>query len=126
MRISMRQLFDHLKSKNNPHKVRRGQIGEPYKTIVTETSAYTVTTDDEVIIADATGGAFAVTLLAASGRAGRVFWIKKSDSSANAVTVTAAGSDKIDGAATYALSAQYDSIGIISDGTNWQIITTVP
>lgn len=77
--------------------------------------------------ADATGGAFAVTLPAASST-DKVFMIKKIDSSGNAVTVTRAGSDTIEGATTVALSAQYSWIIVQSDGTSaWKVIgRTVP
>ena len=49
--------------------------------------------------------------------------IKKTDSNTNTITVAAAGSDKIDGAATYTnLSAQYKYLRINSDGVaNWMI-----
>lgn len=71
---------------------------------------------------DATSAAFAVTLPAASTTE-KVYLIKKIDSSANAVTVTRAGSDTIEGATTYVLSAQYDWVIIQSDGTTaWKII----
>ena len=76
------------------------------------TTTATAAATDGLIQADATAGAFAVTLPAASGT-GAVLTIKKIDSSANAVTITAAGSDKIDGAATAALSTQYKSFTIV-------------
>jgi hypothetical protein len=37
------------------------------------------------------------------------------------VTVDGNASETIDGALTYALAVQYQSITIISDGTNWHI-----
>jgi hypothetical protein len=39
-----------------------------------------------------------------------------------AVTVQAAGSQTIDGAATYSLSTQYKYVRLLSDGSNWQIV----
>jgi len=76
-----------------------------------------------VILCDASGGAFTVTLPEATGGAdGRVFHIKKVDASANAVTVDGHAAETIDGAATQALSAQYDSIMLVSDGTEWWIL----
>lgn len=74
--------------------------------------------------ADATGGAIAVTLPSAASSTSKVFVIKKTDSSGNAVTVTRAGSDTIDGSTTVALSSQNDWVMIQSDGTtNWKIIS---
>lgn len=87
------------------------------------TGAVTLTTSSaEWNFCSASGGAFAVTLPTASSQSGKLFIIKKTDSSGNAVTVTRAGSDTIDGATTYALTAQYQSVTIISDGTNWNVV----
>lgn len=71
-----------------------------------------------------TTGAMTATLPTASGITGRVFIVKKIDSSGNAVTLDADGSETIDGAGTYALTAQWNSVTIISNGTNWEILST--
>ena len=42
--------------------------------------------------------------------------------SGDAVTVDGAGAETINGAATYALTAQYQTVSIMSDGTNWMIV----
>ena len=47
--------------------------------------------------------------------------IKKIDSSANTVTIDAAGANTIDGVATKVISTQYDKLTIQWDGTNWHI-----
>ena len=86
---------------------------------VTKTGAYTATDDDYVI--DCTSGTFTVTLPASSGRTGRILIIK--NSGAGTITVDGNGAETIDGAATYSLSVQYATIQIISDGTNWKIIS---
>ena len=76
---------------------------------------------------DATAGAFALTIPLAANIDGRVLIIKKIDSTANAITVTRAGSDLIDGATTKLLSSQYDSISIVSDDVadSWDIWSSV-
>lgn len=72
---------------------------------------------------DATSAGFTVTLPAASSNTDKVILVKKIDSSANAVTVSRAGSDTIEGATTFALANQYDWVVIQSDGTaTWKII----
>jgi hypothetical protein len=86
---------------------------------VTKTGAYTATDDDYVI--DCTSGTFTVTLPASSGRTGRILIIK--NSGAGTITVDGNGAETIDGAATYSLAVQYATIQIISDGTNWKIIS---
>lgn len=85
-----------------------------------------VTDQNKIILVDATSGAITVNLLAAA-TAGDGFRlsIKKVDSSSNAVTVDGNAAETIDGAATQALSNQYDVITIISDGTNWSIQSTI-
>lgn len=83
------------------------------------TAAYTADATDFLVLCNASGGAFTVTLPAAAAAAGRIYTIKKIDSSANAVTVDGAGAETIDGAATRNLAAQYDALLIQSDGSNW-------
>jgi len=91
--------------------------------VASPTTTYNATTADAGIFASATGGAFAVNLPAASAKSGQILYIKKIDSSANAVTVTRAGSDTIDGATTFALQVQYAELTIMSNGgTSWWII----
>lgn len=90
-------------------------------TIASKTAAYTATLADQVILADATGAAFTVTLPTPVGKKGKPYIVKRLNAGANNVTVgTATG--LIDGAATQVLAAQYAKITVISDGTNWQVI----
>lgn len=90
--------------------------------VVSKTTAYTAEVTDSVILCSAAGGAFTVTLPSAVGLAGHVYTIKKTDSSANAVTIATTSSQTIDGAATKTLSTQYSLWQVASDGANWQIL----
>ncbi len=90
--------------------------------VATKTAAYIVTDADDVIRCDATLGAFTITLPTAVGITGRQFELKKVDASANAVTVDGNAAETIDGAATFALTAQYDAITVRSNGTNWDLV----
>ena len=96
-----------------------------FDSISTKTGAYTVVSTDHIILGDASGGAFTITLPAAADHTGREFTVKKIDGSANAVTVDGNSSETIDGAATYALSSQYSSVTVVSDGSNWYIVGKV-
>lgn len=87
-----------------------------------KTANYTATGVEGVILCDATAGAFTITLPAAASFANKTFYIKKTDAGFNAVTIDANGTETIDGALTTALSTQYESIRIVSDGTNWHVI----
>lgn len=91
----------------------------PYATVpttVTKTANYT-TTWGEVVLANANGGAFTVTLPAATAARSRIT-VKKTDSSANAVTIAPAAGT-IDGAASVQITAQYEARDFVSDGSNW-------
>jgi hypothetical protein len=84
-----------------------------------KTANYTTAFNDYFI--DCTSGTFTVTLQAAASYQGRVLIIK--NSGAGTITVDGNGAETIDGAATYSLAVQYATIQIMSDGTNWKIIS---
>ena len=91
----------------------------PYTTITGDT---TVTTANVVVFANATSGEIDVTMYAATSNGGRTLTIKKIDSSANAVVITRAGSETIDGATSVTLIHQNEAVTLISDNSNWHII----
>jgi hypothetical protein len=91
-------------------------------TVSSKAASYTVTNSDELLLCDATSGAITLTLPTAVGVSGRVFVIKKTDSSANKVTLDGNSSETIDGATTFDLWLQYQSVTIVSNGSNWVII----
>ena len=80
--------------------------------VVSKTSSYTATANVDVIACNASSAAFTVTLPAATG-SGAKYIIVKTDSSTNAVTLSAAGTDTIEGSATKTLSSQYNKIAVI-------------
>ncbi len=84
----------------------------------TKTTTYTATTADGQILVDASGGAWTLTLYNPVGNTGAQLVITKTDSSTNAVTL---GSYNVQGA-TRKLCTQYESVTLISDGTNWQVL----
>ena len=90
--------------------------------IVSKTANYTATTSDSVILCSASGGSFTITLPAASGNTGRIYFIKKTDSTSSTVTIDANASETIDGALTLVISLQYATYMIVCDGTSWHVI----
>ena len=90
--------------------------------VSTTTTPYTATSADDVILIDATAGAKTVNLPAAAGASEKVYIIKKTDSSFNAVTIDPNASETIDGSTTTTINTQFESITIQSDGTNWQLL----
>ena len=91
----------------------------------TVTSAHTIdsVTQDHVVFADASGGAFTVTLVNATTK-GRQLVIKKADASVQTVTVSGSGaSGSIDTAANFQLNGPFQSITLVADGTSkWFIV----
>lgn len=94
---------------------------QPALNVVTKTAAYTVTTANDVILGDVSAGTFAITLLTAAGNTGKVFTIKKSDSSSNVLTLNTTSSQTIDGQTSVSLCTLNDEIVVISDGANWKV-----
>ena len=90
-------------------------------TLTAKSTTYTATAADNIIVCNAAGAGFTVNLPTAIGALGRTYTIKKTDSSANAVTVDPFSTQTIDGAATYSLFAQWQSVTVVSDGANWQV-----
>jgi hypothetical protein len=91
--------------------------------VSTKTTTYTATASDDVILADASGASFTITLPAASGNTGKVLRFKKIDSDwTKVVTIDGNASETIDGATTTTLNTTNEELSIICDGTNWQIL----
>lgn len=91
--------------------------------VVSKTTTYTATSQDDVVLCDASSAAFTLTLPAAASNTGKVFSIQKTDTSiANAVTIDGDASETIGGSTTKTLNTQGETLTIVSDGTNWQIL----
>jgi hypothetical protein len=104
----------------------QGSLTPLFLRAVKKTDTYTVQESDRVVLLDSSGGAFTVTLPAATG-SGRVLIFKMVGTGVNAVTLDGADSETIDGAATDAdMDAQYDVI-IIVDGEagKWSILQKI-
>lgn len=82
----------------------------------------TITSEQRIVLCNASTGAMTITLYAASGNTGRELQIKKIDSSANFVTVDGNASETIDGDETFALELEKECITIHCDGTNWVVV----
>lgn len=89
--------------------------------ITNAASPYSVLSTDYFISCNATAGATVITMPLATGT-GRQLIIKKSDSSANACTISRQGADLIDGATTAVDAAQYQSFSVMDAGSAvWSI-----
>jgi len=93
------------------------------KTVTYAMSPYSITQNDEVILADCSGGAVILNALAsATMGAGRRQRVIKIDTTTNAWTLDPAGSETINGNATYSSSIPLVGIEFESDGTNLRTI----
>lgn len=92
--------------------------------IINKTTTYNVGAADGTITCNATGGAFTVTLPAASTNTGRIIRIIKIDSvGANAITIASAGGSIFNsGGGGTSIATQYARFTYQSDGTNWYVI----
>lgn len=98
--------------------VHLGPTWEPQ----TKTASYTLTADETIVLANAASAAITVTLPTAVGIGGRIFSVKKTDTSSNLVTLATTSSQTIDGETTAEISSAYTSLAVVSDGANWHIL----
>lgn len=87
-----------------------------------KTANYTATGDETVITCDSTSAAFTITLPPAASFANKHYYIKKTSSDFNAVTIDGNASETIDGQTTTTINTQYETIKIVCDGLNWFIL----
>jgi hypothetical protein len=96
--------------------------------IRTVSGSYIAVSGDYTILSNVSGASGSITVpaapLAFSGsiNQGRIFNIKKIDPSPNAVSVVGASGEAIDGATSVALTTQFQSIQIQTDGTSYWIL----
>jgi hypothetical protein len=93
--------------------------------VTSKTAAYTALTTDDLITCDTSGGAFTVTLFAASGNSGKRVWIKKTSTDLTALTIDANSTETIDGALTTSLNTFGEAIELVSNGTNWIVLQRI-
>ncbi len=79
------------------------------------------TVGSDINLVDASGDNITVKVPENSD-AGTQYIIKKTDSSSNTVTISRTTADTIDGSASKILYHQYETLTVVSDGSNWHII----
>lgn len=79
----------------------------------------TLAADESIVPVSASGANRTMTLPAAASSTNKVYIISKSDSSANTVTVDGNASETINGALTFVLTQQYQSVVLWCDGSAW-------
>ena len=91
----------------------------------TVTAAYTATLEDDVIVANG-AAPFTITLPTAAAAfdtatstGKQLIFVNRDTDDA---TIDGAGSETINGATTFVLDVQYETVALISDGTEWYTI----
>jgi hypothetical protein len=88
----------------------------------TATTTKTLVMTDGVVLADASGGAFTITLPPASTSLNKVFKIKKIDTTLNKITIDPNSSELIDGLSEVKLGTYLQCFEIVCNGTGWFIV----
>jgi hypothetical protein len=98
-----------------------GSMSNNFRTFSTTTS---ITGTDHTVVFTGTA-ATTVTLPTATGITGRVYWIKNASTTVPTPTLTVAttSSQTIDGATTWLLNEANEVIKVISNGTNWLVLS---
>jgi hypothetical protein len=102
---------------------------EVVTTVLAKTTTYSVAVGDDrkFITADATGGAFVITLPAvADAESGFEVTVMKVDSSSNAVTVDGNGAETINGVSDLDLPDQYSAAIFRCNGSEWLAYSITP
>jgi hypothetical protein len=91
-------------------------------------TSYTVLTTDHTLTVDDTaiGGNVTINLPAVATATSGFDLVVKKTGSTYTVTLDGNGAETIDGAATYALTIQNESVRVTCDGTGWNLISTTP
>ena len=89
--------------------------------IRTEVANYTVQIGDGTILVDASAGEVTITLLPVAD-ADNYYNIKKIDTTVNRVIIETDAAETIDGDASVDITAAYESLQLITDGSNWFVI----
>ena len=90
--------------------------------IATKTADYTVTTSDYTILCDATSSAIVISLPSVVGLSGRIFNIKKIDSTSNPVYIVGYDTELLEGDTSIELSVPKTSVQLQTNGTAWYIL----
>ena len=89
---------------------------------VTVSSNYNITTSDQVVLVNTSGGSYSVVLPVAT--VGRIFTIKdvSGNAFANPIVITASGGLTIDGSASVRINYPYGGLTLIRNNSNWSVI----
>lgn len=99
--------------------------GHHVNTTTVAAASYDLLVTDHVLLVTYTGtGTCAIDLKTAQVVAGRILKIKDAGGNASVynITITTEGAQTIDGAATFVMNSNYQSVELVCDGTNWFVL----
>jgi hypothetical protein len=96
--------------------------GSTGQTITTVASDLTLDASHSIIVCNNGSATKTITLPTAVGIKGRIYNIKRSETSTATISISATSAQLIDGEATVFLTHAKEAISLISDGNNWKII----
>ena len=100
-----------------------GGGGAPVFTISPQSSNFTASFFGVNYRVSTGSGTIVATLPTAVGNAGQVLFFKKADAGSGTVVITPIGAQTIDGFSTFTLGVQYQFMGLMSNGVQWDIWT---
>lgn len=117
--ISNNASIELIYNTSNSRWMAVGSAGGNARVVSVSTNTV-LTIVNDVVLVNASGGAVNITL--PSPASGKILTIKRTDSSANTVSILPSASETIDGTSLKSIVGQYDAVQVVSDGTNWFII----
>lgn len=102
---------------------RLADQSQPFHVAPTQSGTFTVSEVYGFYPCDASATAMTANLPPAKAHKGKRYAIKKIDGTANVVTVDGSGSETIDGSTTQPINTQYQTLTVVSDGSQWWVIS---
>jgi hypothetical protein len=100
--------------------IARTKLG--YESVVSKTANYTLTSSDDTVTGDSSGGTFTLTLPTAVGISGKIFRLKKTDTSLTAISIATTSAQTIDGVTTSSLNTLNECLIVQSNGSNYVVL----
>lgn len=94
--------------------------GSGTSTVTAVSGDYSILATDSILLV--TCSSADITLTLPTPVSGKIFYVKKLDSTTYKVIVSRNASESIDGRTTVEIYNQYDSMQLVSNGTNWYLI----
>lgn len=94
--------------------------GSGTSTVTAVSGDYSILATDSILLV--TCSSADITLTLPTPVSGKIFYVKKLDSTIYKIIVSRNASESIDGRTTVEIYNQYDSIQLVSNGTNWYLI----